>query len=413
MEAQDNLKDKDMRVRFVDHYSLVDGERWITVHPNGKENKGSPVKIDGETGEVLAGMGGKFTGKHISAVPKRGKEEQHGAQAKIDRVHSQGNQLKQEKELSPEMKERIEGKLFSFTQSAKIKLVTANGIVDRYLRVDDPLTNPKKEEAKNAIANNLPRIRQNIEELDQYLSNLRDQGIGEQYLKDFENTRKILEQAQGKIENALQELKNVAEQRKEQIAKDGISPKILGGAPKGKPVSVSEAVGLTNKPNTNPNFLKGLSYRENCQTCVVAMEARIRGYDLQATPLSEINNRLASDTSLAWINPKTGEFADYISLGKGTSSKNLIKRILDNTENGARYTIEWGWGRSRDGHIISLFRENDKIKLVDPQSGIEYDESSFLKMAVEYRAAMGSFKLIRVDDKAFYPYLCDKVLIKG
>lgn len=63
-----------MRVRFVDHYSLVDGERWITVHPNGKENKGSPVKIDDETGEVLAGMGGKFTGKHISAVPKRGKE---------------------------------------------------------------------------------------------------------------------------------------------------------------------------------------------------------------------------------------------------------------------------------------------------------------------------------------------------
>lgn len=75
-----------MRVRFVDHYSFVDGDRWITVHPNGKENKGTPVKLDGSTGEVLAGMGGRFNGRHISSVPKRGKEEQHGAQAKIDRA---------------------------------------------------------------------------------------------------------------------------------------------------------------------------------------------------------------------------------------------------------------------------------------------------------------------------------------
>lgn len=72
-----------------------DEAKWITVHPNGKgmtrtgdKAKGQPVLIDGDTGEVLGGMGGKFTGKHISAVPKRGKEEQHGAQAKIDRAHS-------------------------------------------------------------------------------------------------------------------------------------------------------------------------------------------------------------------------------------------------------------------------------------------------------------------------------------
>lgn len=67
-----------------------DAAKWITVHPNGKgltktgeKAKGQPVLIDGETGEVLGGMGGKFTGRHISAVPKRGKEEQHGAQLAI------------------------------------------------------------------------------------------------------------------------------------------------------------------------------------------------------------------------------------------------------------------------------------------------------------------------------------------
>lgn len=68
-----------------------DEAKWITVHPNGKgmtkggdKAKGQPVLIEGSTGEVLGGMGGKFNGRHISAVPKRGKNEQHGAQQTID-----------------------------------------------------------------------------------------------------------------------------------------------------------------------------------------------------------------------------------------------------------------------------------------------------------------------------------------
>lgn len=49
---------------------FVDADKWITVHPNGKENKGAPVKIDTSTGEVKAGMGGKHNGEKISEVRK-------------------------------------------------------------------------------------------------------------------------------------------------------------------------------------------------------------------------------------------------------------------------------------------------------------------------------------------------------
>ena len=42
---------------------------WITVKPNGAENKGSPVKID-ESGRIEAGMGGKFNGEKINEVRK-------------------------------------------------------------------------------------------------------------------------------------------------------------------------------------------------------------------------------------------------------------------------------------------------------------------------------------------------------
>lgn len=62
----------------------TDKAEWITVHPNGKENKGRPALLDSETGEVLGGMGGKFNGKHISAVPQHGKNEQMGAQMRVN-----------------------------------------------------------------------------------------------------------------------------------------------------------------------------------------------------------------------------------------------------------------------------------------------------------------------------------------
>ena len=62
----------------------LDDSKWITVHPNGKENKGRPALLDSETGEVLGGMGGKFNGKHISSVPEHGKHEQMGAQMRVN-----------------------------------------------------------------------------------------------------------------------------------------------------------------------------------------------------------------------------------------------------------------------------------------------------------------------------------------
>lgn len=46
-------------------HSLAPGSRWITVHPNGDEGKGQPVLISGD-GHILAGIGGKFNGQHIS-----------------------------------------------------------------------------------------------------------------------------------------------------------------------------------------------------------------------------------------------------------------------------------------------------------------------------------------------------------
>ena len=59
-----------------------DEAKWITVHPNGsgknkagKDIKGRHILIDGESGKILGGMGGKFTGKPISSLSKQASKE--------------------------------------------------------------------------------------------------------------------------------------------------------------------------------------------------------------------------------------------------------------------------------------------------------------------------------------------------
>lgn len=85
-------------------------DRWITVKPNGEEHKGRHVKIDGETGEIKAGMGGRYNGQKISEASKsfigaritsqqrevankKAKERELASQAKKEKT----NQAKKEK----------------------------------------------------------------------------------------------------------------------------------------------------------------------------------------------------------------------------------------------------------------------------------------------------------------------------
>lgn len=60
------------------HDLALDAAKWITVPPNGKginakgDNiKGRPCLIDSETGEILGGAGGKFTGRHITGLKEK------------------------------------------------------------------------------------------------------------------------------------------------------------------------------------------------------------------------------------------------------------------------------------------------------------------------------------------------------
>ena len=91
-----------------------DDAKWITVHPNGQGHKGRPTLIDTASGEVLGGMGGKFTGRHISAVKKGG--EQAGAQMNVNRLNHKSSMMNGQKIGFTSEKETKETKVTSITK---------------------------------------------------------------------------------------------------------------------------------------------------------------------------------------------------------------------------------------------------------------------------------------------------------
>lgn len=91
-----------------------DDAKWITVHPNGQGHKGRPALIDTASGEVLGGIGGKFNGRHISAV-KRG-HEQAGAQMNVNRMNHKADMMNNQKIGFTSEKETKETKVTSIAK---------------------------------------------------------------------------------------------------------------------------------------------------------------------------------------------------------------------------------------------------------------------------------------------------------
>lgn len=198
-------------------------------------------------------------------------------------------------------------------------------------------------------------------------------------------------------------------------------PKQLAGVEPGEPMNFDQA----DHGSTNPNYSKGGGYYINCQTCVVANEARRRGYDVTARPKdTKQADEIARDQRKAWIDPKTGKHPDYMSgcLEVGTS-KQAKKYLEDNLKTGERYTLGHAWkGRSRSGHIITAFKDDaGNVHLYDPQSGKKMSGSevdSYLSRIKYKTSSYGmkfniGFRILRVDDKQFNTDMVDKILTKG
>ena len=121
----------------------LDDPKWITVHPNGKENKGRPALLDSETGEVLGGMGGKFNGKHISIANSKSNKSVKEQNTKKPLTEYE----KAQKDIQNQLKALSKEDLIALKD--KIDKTDANELIKK----EKPLT--EYEKAQNEIQNQL------------------------------------------------------------------------------------------------------------------------------------------------------------------------------------------------------------------------------------------------------------------
>ena len=142
-------------------------------------------------------------------------------------------------------------------------------------------------------------------------------------------------------------------------------------------VNVSPGENMTfeqaDSGHVNPNYGKEYGFSINCQSCVVAFEARERGYDVQVLPCTKGSalERLSHDPRMAWIDPKTGKHPDYIYDNNRRTPKAYRDFVNEVVKPGNRYTIQFAWkGRRHSGHIVNIDRTpNGLLRIKDNQRG--------------------------------------------
>ena len=189
----------------------------------------------------------------------------------------------------------------------------------------------------------------------------------------------------------------------------------VAGVGKGEPMSFEEADG--RRPN--PFFGAGRPYENNCQSCVVAYEARKRGFDVMAEARfrNAWADELARDTSLAWLDPATGRKPKPRRLTMAISPERLMAELEASVGKGERYHLGFDWRGYDAGHIVCIERdERGELILYDPQTGEVVRKGDLVQYfsEVNLKPSAGGGKaspdLLRVDNLELNRDYADNVL---
>ena len=363
---------------------------WITVHPNGKENKGQHVEIDDETGGVKKGFGGKFKGQKISEI----KKSFRGPQV---------NRLTERPDLKPEPQPvRIPASQTGAGQKLQNRLQEVLQKRQQGLEKSQPApSTPQPESAMASIQKYIDKY-QNKGLYDEDVS-ARRQEINKK-LEDFYEGNIQLSDAEfkdllaekysiryGKL-NTPQEIEDVVEyeyktagEEKEKRKgraerKRNANPKSIDGVTRGKPMTLKAADGTS----VNPRFSEGGDYRINCQSCTLAYEMRCRGYNIEARPRGDpakggsgaLGDKLCNYCYMAYIDVDSGRYPTMHGVPcKNTKNKSECKKMLDSIDKiiqpGERYAFVCRWKGYDFGHIFNIAKsDKGTLYLVDSQQGI-------------------------------------------
>lgn len=199
---------------------------------------------------------------------------------------------------------------------------------------------------------------------------------------------------------------------------DALHPESIAGAKLGPEMSFKEAA----SGRVNPHYREGKRYQMNCQTCVVALEARLRGYDVVAKPYNPLSKQLlvASKIKSPWIDLATGKAPEYIANDALKDFDGFMSWLGETVKPGERYNLNYGMKGAKSRHVVTLCREKGgKLVIYDPQRDKLYPEEVFserfsdLSYGASESEAQGGPEILRVDNLAFNTDIVDSILEKA
>ena len=203
-------------------------------------------------------------------------------------------------------------------------------------------------------------------------------------------------------------------------------PDEIAGVKRGEPKSLLDVA----QRGVNPKYcseedIEG-EYSNNCQSCVVAAELMIRGYNVEAVGASNpIAQELKSSNVTAYIDPETGKECAYDTIYYNEIS--CYDYLEKNVKVGERYELSYNDplenqnGKmlseyEKNGHVVIITRD-DKYGLIlyDPQNnemveGVKVKK--FLEPQFQYKTPVIAPKILRIDNKLLNPKYVNAVVRK-
>ena len=200
-------------------------------------------------------------------------------------------------------------------------------------------------------------------------------------------------------------------------ASRGAHAETLAGVVRGEPMSFERANGGRVNPGADSDPKRWF----NCQSCVVAFEARLRGYNVTALPYARHGaaKELAAEYNRAWIDPDTGA-RPACTVASGANTPRRVLAFLEDHVAEGRYTLRFSLDiDTGDGHIVAVHRnESGELRIYDPQTGNIYEDAALRNYVKTFKlkgTVMGlkverPVELLRVDDKEFNKALVGQVM---
>lgn len=160
---------------------------------------------------------------------------------------------------------------------------------------------------------------------------------------------------------------------------------------------------------------KDKRYYHNCQRCVMAFVARLRGYEVEAKPrLFPHGNNSEDRQDPIFKNGGLqkifyGASQDHVPGRTAEEQRNKIEKDLTDGGDGALGLVSVLWKGERSGHIYVVMNDKGVIKYIDPQDP-KADASKYIapnKIEPWYT------KIIRVDEKPFTHWIHQAVRPEG